>query len=182
MDWHKQNILVNTNEMRVKLFIVLILFTAIPSFSQERVDANLQDARYEEVRSYLDSLVKEGGSSGRMKLFSLEEIPALLSFADDMRVIKSPSVNALSSYRPSCCSVGVYALWLIECIRRVHGLEATMGNLPLAPQLGSIEYQNVDYVKFQNDVAEAYRSWWNSGPTDSILSKDPLESTGLHWF
>ena len=162
--------------MKVKLFIVLLLLSVIPGFSQERAE------RFKEVRSYLDSLVKEEGSSGRMRLFSLEEIPALLSFAEDMRVIKSPPVNPLSSYRPACCSVGVYSLWLIECIRRVKGMEATMGDLPLAPQLGSMEYPNVNYAKIQNDAAEAYRSWWDSGPIESNLSVNPLDNTGLHWY
>ncbi|GEM_PF-4624557 len=56
---------------------------------------------YDRVSSYLDSLVRDGGSYRAFRLFSLEEIPALLSFADDTREIKSPPANLLSSYLPS---------------------------------------------------------------------------------
>ena len=56
---------------------------------------------YDRVSSYLDSLARDGGSYRAFRLFSLEEIPALLSFADDTREIKSPPANLLSSYLPS---------------------------------------------------------------------------------
>lgn len=94
---------------------------------------------YDRVSSYLDSLVRDGGSYRAFRLFSLEEIPALLSFADDTREIKSPPANLLSSYLPSSCSVGVYSLWLIDCIRRNEVLigqrmEQTSEDAPLSPE------------------------------------------------
>ena len=154
------------------------------------------------VSSYLDSLVTDGGSYRAFRLFSLEEIPALLSFADDTREIKSPPVNLLSSYLPSSCSVGVYSLWLIDCIRRNEVLigqrmeqtsedaplspeYARWGRFSLAPELshgGLIHFGSRDYAFYQSQAAEAYRFWWNSGSIESILSRDPLEFTGLHWY
>ena len=154
------------------------------------------------VSSYLDSLVTEGGSSRAFRLFSLEEIPALLSFADDTREIKSPPVNPLSSYLPSSCSVGVFSLWLIECVRRYEvtlgkRIEQTSENDPLsaeyarwgrfslAPELvrgAFIRFGSDDYALYQTQAAEAYRFWWDSGPIDSILRRNPLEFTGLRWY
>ena len=132
--------------------------------------------KVKEVSSYLESLVKEGGAhkGAGIRLSDVDAIPVLLSYAFDIREIKSPPTNPLSSYLPSSCSVGVYALWLIEGIRR--------DALPLAPQLGSIEYGNEHYSSFQLSTAKAYRSWWNSGPIESILSVNPLDNTGLHWY
>lgn len=157
---------------------------------------------YDRVSSYLDSLVRDGGSYRAFRLFSLEEIPALLSFADDTREIKSPPANLLSSYLPSSCSVGVYSLWLIDCIRRNEVLigqrmeqtsedaplspeYARWGRFSLAPELshgGLIHFGSKDYAFYQSHAAEAYRFWWNSGSIESILSRDPLEFTGLHWY
>ena len=157
---------------------------------------------YDRVSSYLDSLVRDGGSYRAFRLFSLEEIPALLSFADDTREIKSPPANLLSSYLPSSCSVGVYSLWLIDCIRRNEVLigqrmeqtsedaplspeYARWGRFSLAPELshgGLIHFGSKDYAFYQSQAAEAYRFWWNSGSIESILSRDPLEFTGLHWY
>lgn len=141
---------------------------------------------YDQVRSYLDGLA-QGKSYGVRKNFSPEAIPALLSFADDMRMIKNPPTNPLSSYLPPSCSVGVFSLWLIELIRitelkKVQGEDPTWGHCPLVPQLGSIPYGNIDYVMFQNSAARAYRSWWNSGAFESIISVNPLDNTGLHWY
>lgn len=157
---------------------------------------------YDRVSSYLDSLVRDGGSYRAFRLFSLEEIPALLSFADDTREIKSPPANLLSSYLPSSCSVGVYSLWLIDCIRRNEVLigqrmEQTSEDAPLSPEYarwrrfslapelshgGLIHFGSKDYAFYQSQAAEAYRFWWNSGSIESILSRDPLEFTGLHWY
>ena len=133
---------------------------------------------YDRVSSYLDSLVTEGGSYRAPKLFSLEEIPALLSFADDTREIKWPPVNPFSSYLPSSCSVGVFSLWLIEGVRRY-------GLFSLTPELvrgAHIHFGSDDYEFYQTQAAEAYRFWWNSGSIESILSRNPLEFTGLHWY
>ena len=140
---------------------------------------------YDQVRSYLDGLA-QGKSYGVRKNFPPEAIPALLSFADDMRMIKNPPTDPLSSYLPPSCSVGVFSLWLIECIRRtelkkVQGEDSTWGHLPLVPQLGSVLYGNIDYITFQNSAARSYRSWWNSGAFESIISVNPLDNTGLHW-
>lgn len=157
---------------------------------------------YDRVSSYLDSLVRDGGSYRAFRLFSLEEIPALLSFADDTREIKSPPANLLSSYLPSSCSVGIYSLWLIDCIRRNEVLigqrmEQTSEDAPLSPEFarwgrfslvpelshgGLIHFGSKDYAFYQSQAAEAYRFWWNSGSIESILSRDPLEFTGLHWY
>lgn len=133
---------------------------------------------YDRVSSYLDSLVTEGGLYRAPRLFSLEEIPALLSFADDTREIKCPPVNPFSSYLPSSCSVGVFSLWLIEGVRRY-------GLFSLTPELvrgAHIHFGSDDYEFYQTQAAEAYRFWWNSGSIESILSRNPLEFTGLHWY
>ena len=197
--------------MKVRIFIVLLLLCVFPAFSQDRLTAfnnpQRQDTQslphYDEVRSYLDSLVKEGGFYCGLRLFSLAEIPALLSFADDTREIKFPPVNPFSSYLPSSCSVGVYSLWLIDCIQRSiisddqgmkqlsEGQPITLesvhwGYLSLAPELSHdgffIYFGDKNYAYYQRQAAEAYRSWWNSGPLYSVLSSNPLESTGLHWY
>ena len=170
-------------KLRIISLLVLALFSACGKTEAQRqkddVDtymAGLLDGKYE--------------SQLEMKLFDPAQIPSLLSYADDDREVHPP-INPLSSFRPEC-SLGMYALWMIEGIRVAEvdseKTKVFMGYPSLNPILfdeqtsGRVYYGTEAYPATQRKAADAYRAWWNSGSIESILSRDPLEFTGLHWY
>ena len=169
-------------KLRIISLLALALFSACGKTEAQRqkddVDtymAGLLDGKYE--------------SQLEMKLFDPAQIPSLLSYADDDREVHPP-INPLSSYRPEC-SLGMYALWMIEGIRLAEGdkdkAKAFMGYPSLVPLLfneqtgGRVTYGTKDYPATQRKAADAYRAWWNSGEFSNIKAKNPLDGSSLSW-
>ena len=144
----------------------------------------------DEVDAYMAGLL-DGTYENRleMKLFDPAQIPVLLSYAEDGREVHPP-INPLSSYI-SDCSLGMYALWMIEGIRLAEGgddkVKTSFGYPSLVPlvfdeQSSARVYYGADaYPATQRKVAEAYRAWWNSGEFSEIKTKNPLDGSGLSW-
>ena len=167
-------------KLRVVGLLALVLFTACGKKEAQKVEvdaymAGLLDGQYENQLG--------------MMLFDPAQIPALLSYADDGREIHPPT-NPLSSFH-SQCSLGIYALWMIEGIRVAEGgngkVKASFGYPSLNPllfdqQADALIYYGVEaYPATQRKAAEAYRLWWNSGEFSQIKTKDPLGGSGLSW-
>ena len=159
-----------------------MLFTACGKTEAQR--------QKDEVDAYMAGLL-DGQSENHleMKLFDPVQIPFLLSYADDGREVHPP-INPLSSSIPDC-SLGMYALWLIEGIRLAEDggseVKTSFGYPSLVPlvideQTGNRVYFGVDaYPATQKKAADAYRAWWNSGEFSQIKTKNPLAGSGLSW-
>lgn len=144
----------------------------------------------DEVDAYMAGLL-DGKTEHQleMKLFAPAQIPILLSYADDGREVHPP-INPLSSFL-SYCSLGMYALWMIEGIRLAEGgddqVKTSFGYPSLVPlvfdeQTGERVYYGADaYSATQRKAADAYRAWWNSGKFSQIKTRNPLEGSGLSW-
>ena len=169
-------------KLRIISLLVLALFSACGKTEAQRqkddVDtymAGLLDGKYE--------------SQLEMKLFDPAQIPSLLSYADDDREVHPP-INPLSSFRPEC-SLGMYALWMIEGIRVAEvdseKTKVFMGYPSLNPLLfdeqtsGRVYYGTEAYPATQRKAADAYRAWWNSGAFANIKAKNPLDGSSLSW-
>ena len=146
----------------------------------------------DEVDTYMAGLLEgKYEIQWEMKLFDPSQIPHLLSYANDEREINPPA-NPLSSSLLSASSLGMYALWLVEGIRLAETdsekTKVFLGYPSLNPLLfdeqtsDRVYYGTEAYPATQRKAADAYRAWWNSGAIESILSRDPLEFTGLHWY
>ena len=174
-----------TNDMKLRI-IGLLAFVLLSACG--KTEAQRQK---DEVDTYMASLLEgKYESQLEMKLFDPAQIPNLLSYANDEREVHPPA-NPLSSYL-SVSSLGMYALWMIEGIRVAEvdseKTKVFMGYPSLNPLLfdeqtsGRVYYGTEAYPATQRKAADAYRAWWNSGSIESILSRDPLEFTGLHWY
>lgn len=169
-------------KFRIISLLALVLLSACGKMQEQR--------QKDEVDTYMASLLDgKYAHQLEMKLFDPDQIPILLSYADDERKVHPP-VSPLSSYWPEI-SLGMYALWLVEGIRVAEvGSEKTkvfMGYPSLAPILfdkqtnGPVLYGTEAYPAIQRKAADAYRAWWNSGAFSSIKSKNPLDGSGLSW-
>lgn len=173
-----------TNDMKLRI-IGLLAFVLLSACG--KTEAQRQK---DEVDTYMAGLLDgKYAHQLEMKLFDPDQIPILLSYADDERKVHPP-VSPLSSYWPEI-SLGMYALWLVEGIRLAEvGSEKTkvfMGYPSLAPILidkqtnGPVHYGTEAYPATQRKAADAYRAWWNSGAFANIKAKNPLDGSGLSW-
>ena len=162
--------------------LVLVLISACGKTEAQR--------QKDDVDSYMAGLLDgKYESQLEMKLFDPAQIPSLLSYADDDREVHPP-INPLSSFRPEC-SLGMYALWMIEGIRLAEGendkAKVFMGYPSLNPLLfdeqtgGRVYYGTEAYPATQRKAADAYRAWWNSGEFSNIKAKNPLDGSSLSW-
>ncbi|MBR0052562.1 MAG: hypothetical protein IJP73_01525 [Bacteroidales bacterium] len=171
--------------------IVLLALLLLPGCGKWVSQSTTQN----EVDAYMAALLEGNNSSQlEMRLFEPSAIPRLLSYADDGRILQAPPTNPLSSALPQC-SVGIYALWTIEGIRIANGGvgrfdKPVFGYPSLAPALVDVgadplplpQVGQPGYAELQNEVAKAYRDWWNSGDFDTIINLNPLAGTDLHWY
>ena len=173
-----------TDDMKLGFISVLalVLFSACGKTEAQR--------QKDDVDTYMAGLLDgKYGNQLEMKLFDPAQIPILLSYADDEREVHPP-INPLSSFR-SECSLGMYALWMIEGIRLAEGgndkSKVFMGYPSLNPLLfdeqtsGRVYYGTETYPATQRKAAASYRAWWNSGEFSNIKAKNPLDGSGLSW-
>ncbi len=117
-------------------------------------------------------------------LFTEEDIPALLRYAEDLTVISSfPSVYTGNNGK---IRLGECMLWVIESIRL--GFPASMGC-----QMVHADAENYEALFFLTDeevidAAASYRRWWEGRQyprtvwTIDPCYDDPLCGTGYRWW
>jgi hypothetical protein len=111
-----------------------------------------------------------------------DDVPALLEYADNTKMLKAFPRDGASSQFELQCSEGMVALWLIEGLRR--GDRYPSGNALCfnAAKAGS------DWGKASEDnhkeVANAYRAWHEKTKSltpEKAKAVNPLDGTGLAW-
>ena len=120
--------------------------------------------------------------------FTSKDIPVLLTYRNDSKLIKDFPINMISSYWLAECTLGMYVLWTIESIRaRAIDSEYLIGTFP--SQNPIVENKDdFEWVEQSEDVraivAESYFSWWainKDNNFDEFKYIDPLKDTELRW-
>jgi hypothetical protein len=119
--------------------------------------------------------------------FKPSDIPALLNYRDETRVISNFPHNGISSLWAPECKLGMYVLWTIESIRAVEiKSEYLIGRFPSQNPIlalrASTELKLVNDDKSQTEAAKAYYDWWHSVHIFKDKMKiDPLKDTDYRW-
>jgi hypothetical protein len=160
-----------------KLFFLIIL-TALASCENT---TNLG------VEEYISQLKSNQYTSHELPDFKPSDIPALLNYRNDTKVITNFPHNGISSLWAPECKLGMYVLWTIESIRAVEiNSENLIGRFPsqnpILAMRDASELQLVFDEKSHKEAAKAYFEWWNSAYLLSDKMRiDPLKNTDYRW-
>jgi hypothetical protein len=141
-----------------------------------------------EVDRYINQLKSnQYGIFGELPAFKTSDIPALLEYRNETKVITNFPHNGISSLWMPDCKLGMYVLWTIESIRAVEiNSKYLIGRFPSQnPVLAlrdATELELVNDNKSHMEAAKAYYDWWNSIYifTDK-MNTDPLKDTKYRW-
>lgn len=119
--------------------------------------------------------------------FNRAEISYLIDYVNDMDFLGCVSFNSISSFYQSECTLGVYAMWMIEYIR-LKEINTTLqsgfpSQNPILQEINSSQFEPTN-SKFQSRAAAAYIKWWHENtslPLQAKLAINPLDGTGLRW-
>tara|TARA_R110002072_G_scaffold264748_1_gene423570 strand:- start:42368 stop:42781 length:414 start_codon:yes stop_codon:yes gene_type:complete len=134
-------------------------------------------------------LLKQGKyDADQLPEFSSSDIPALLTYRNEIQVIKDFPVNTLSSSLTSECTLGMYVLWTIESIRaRAINSKYLFHTYP---SQNPVVENKVDFEWIEQSdavlatVAQSYFDWWESNKNkdfDKFKEIDPLSNTEYRW-
>ena len=139
------------------------------------------------VKEYIDQLASNQYTSHELPDFQPSDIPALLNYSNDTRVITNFPRNGISSLWAPECKLGMFVLWTIESIRAVEiNSEFLVGRFPSQnPILALRNASELELVfddKSQTEAAKAYYEWWYSAYLLSDkMRMDPLKDTDYKW-
>jgi hypothetical protein len=139
------------------------------------------------VEEYINQLASNQYNSYELPDFQPSDIPALLNYRNDTRVITNFPHNGISSLWAPECKLGMFVLWTIESIRAVEiKSENLIGRFPSQnPILALRNSSQLELVyddKCQIEAAKAYYEWWYSAYLLSDKMKmDPLQGTDYKW-
>ncbi len=169
------------------LMMLLIMMTvfACTGCSEETLDYNNPDVEVfvKQLKSGKYNTKNEKGVV-EAPLFTVEDIPALLKYAEDMTLISSfPSIYLGNNGK---IRLGECMLWVVESIRL--GFPASMGC-----QMVRADAENYEAVYFLSDeevldAVTCYRRWWENRQyprtvwTIDPCYDDPLCGTGYRWW
>lgn len=111
-----------------------------------------------------------------------DDIPALLKLSESRRFLSHYISNPISSRHEPKVREGLYALWLIEGIRK--GGDFPSQN-PICITEGhklEVEFDITDQA--QKELSSAYKSWWRNHDTLSqkeLAKQNPLKDTKYSW-
>lgn len=162
---------------------ILILATLIPFFS---CDKEAEDLSKVSVDRYVELLKQGNYDAPDLPDFSFRDIPALLQYRNETRVITNFPYNGLSSYHTEECSLGMYVLWTIESIRTAgHDSFSKFPSLnPMVGQKGE-EYKVAAGSEIQILVSDKYFDWWEGNKDknfDEFKNTNPLSDTEYRWY
>jgi hypothetical protein len=164
-------------KIRLKLFILIILtgLTGCEKTSNNNVDEYISQLRSGQYTSY------------ELPAFKPSDIPALLNYRNDPKIITNFPRNGISSMAVPECKLGMYVLWTIESIRAVQiNSEKLVGRFPsLNPILALNDASQMELVydeRSHMEAAKAYYEWWYSAYllSDKMMI-NPLKNTEYSW-
>ena len=162
---------------------VVKLFLLITLTSLAGCEKNANTA----VEEYISQLKSSQYTSNELPDFQPSDIPALLDYRNDTRVITNFPHNGISSLWAPECKLGIYVLWTIESIRAVAiNSEDLIGRFPSQnPILALRNSSQLELVyddKSHLEAAKAYYEWWHSANLLSDkMRMDPLKDTDYRW-
>ena len=139
------------------------------------------------VEEYINQLKSNQYTSYELPDFQPSDIPSLLNYRNDTRVITNFPHNGISSLWAPECKLGMYVLWTIESIRAVEiNSESLIGRFPSQnPILALRNYSLLELVyddKSHLEAAKAYYDWWYSAyQLSDKMRIDPLKNTDYIW-
>jgi hypothetical protein len=139
------------------------------------------------VEEYINQLASDQYTSYELPDFQPSDIPALLNYRIDTRVITNFPHNGISSLWAPECKLGMFVLWTIESIRAVEiKSENLIGRFPSQnPILALRNSSRLELVyddRSHMEAAKAYYDWWYSAYLLSDkMRMDPLNDTGYKW-
>jgi hypothetical protein len=147
-----------------------------------------KQVEYSEVEKYINQLKSnQYGVMGELPAFKTSDIPALLKYRNETKVITNFPHNGISSLWMPDCKLGMYVLWTIESIRAVEiKSQYLIGRFPSQNPVLALrdasELKLVNDDKSHKEAAQAYFDWWYALNifTDK-MSIDPLKDTKYRW-
>lgn len=139
------------------------------------------------VELYISQLASGQYTSQELPVFQPSDIPALLNFRNDERVIINFPHNGISSLWAPECKLGMYVLWTIESIRAIEiNSEDLVGRFPSQNPILALRNASEMVLKYddksQIDAAKAYYDWWYSAYLlADKMRMDPLKNTDYKW-
>lgn len=173
--------------IRLKTAIQVLSFCLL--FSLLGCQEDDMQASQSEVDRYVARLQSGQYEAMELPAFTLEAIPALLTYRNSTEIISSFPRNPISSFHNAESALGMYILWTIESIRQSYvSNEGLPGRFPsLNPRLAkrdAIELNIADEEESQQIAAQAYYEWWENSSrldTETLMQTDPLEDTDYYW-
>ncbi|MBN2349767.1 MAG: DUF4943 family protein [Bacteroidales bacterium] len=169
----------------IKFLIITIVWVGIISCEKEES----YDLVNPGVEQYIELL--KAGEYDAMNLpeFTYRDIPALLQYRNETRIITDFPHNPISSFYGPECKLGMYVLWTIESIRAVsiqseYLIRRFPSQNPILAQRNSDELVLVSDIISHNIVAQAYFDWWENNKHkdfEEFDHIDPLEQTDYKW-
>lgn len=144
------------------------------------------EQRNEKVEKYFQDLregkFSEGEDSISFPKFDWNDIPALLELADSEKELETFTSNPISSFLTPKVREGIYALWLVEGIRK-GGKFASLN--PICRSVEDAAQDGVSgYEKSQKKIAAAYSEWWSKREKmsrEELCKINPLKDTAFSW-
>ena len=159
-------------------FKIFILAFAVFSGCEEYVNP--------EVENYIDRLKTGTYNEWDLPAFTPSDIPALLKYRNEKRIITDFPHNPISSLWGPECRLGMYVLWTVESIRAVEtGSKYLIGRFPSQNPILALKAAPGALVNNEEshlEAARAYNVWWYSiGTTSHKMGIDPLKDTRYRW-
>ena len=165
----------------MKYVPVILLILSISNCSKTTIEDPTN------VQNYIQLLQSNQYDSLNLPAFTSQDIPALLAYRNDRKIIHKFPVNPISSFYVDECRLGIYILWTVESIRAVENQsDQLITRFPsLNPILVSkLDPSSGDEKEAHGKAAQAYFDWWEQNQNKSFkaLSKiDPLQDTDYQW-
>jgi hypothetical protein len=170
------------------LFIALLVAVfSLAGCSEETVNYNDPDVRLF-VKQLKEGTYQTKNSEGvvAVPMFTVDDIPLLLKYSEDMTEIPFFPLPTISSQFGGKARLGECVLWIIEYIRIGH--YPSLGCKLVKDEADS--YEGIYFLSNEEvlDAASHYRAWWENvqtslpSPLLSAWEKDPLTGTDYRWW
>ncbi len=179
----------NCEKMKTnQLIILLISFIALSGCKGDKSPSYDNEFNMD-VEIYIQLLKNNQYSYLKLPAFTEKDIPTLLKYRNDTRMISNFPRNPISSLWGPDCRLGVYVLWTIESIRAIsiESRYVTMGfpsQNPILALRDSDELKLIDDDESHKVAAQAYYDWWKNNSSkkfDEFKYVDPLGNTKYRW-
>ena len=172
--------------MKALHFILVIVLMAGLVSCDKKADNEISSLN---VDRYIELLKANQYDSINLPAFTYKDIPALLAYRNETRVITIFPCNPISSYYAPECTLGMYVLWTIESIRAMaiqsdRLIQRFPSQNPILALRDSTEMKLVYDTLSHEVAAKAYNDWWENNKQkdfNDFKSIDPLAGTNYKW-